>query len=160
MNHKKINWIMYQYIDQLTKLDLIIVFLFLFSVLSYVLVLPQYEENLDAITQENTELQLEVKKIIKQQNIQNIADKVLTGTPIIEISKSYQYAEVQVLDAKYDPQNQQVQLQLQGEISNLINATNNLKQYQNIQLLSLNLIQDDLKKQPNLNIVWQVQIHS
>ncbi|MDH0032173.1 MULTISPECIES: hypothetical protein [unclassified Acinetobacter] len=157
MNHQKIKWIICQSIDQLTKIDLIIAFLGLFSVFSYLLVLPQYEQNLDAITAENAELQREVKRNIKQQDIQNIASKTLTGTPLIEISKSYQYANAQVLDAKYDPQNQQVQLQLQGEISNLIDTTNHLKQYQNIQLLSLSLVQDDLKKQPNLNIIWQVQ---
>ena len=157
MNHQKIKWIICQSIDQLTKIDLIIAFLCLFSVFSYLLVLPQYAQNLDAITAENTELQHEVKRSIKQQDIQQVSNKTLTGTALIEIAKSYQYAEVQVLDAKYDPQNQQVQLQLQGEIGNLIASTNDLKQYQNIQLLSLSLVQDDLKKQPHLNIVWQVQ---
>lgn len=157
MNHQKIKWIVCQAIDQLTKIDLIIAFLCLFSVFSYLLVLPQYEQNMNAITAENTELQHKVKRSIKQQDIQQVSNKTLTGTALIEIAKSYQYAEVQVLDAKYDPQNQQVQLQLQGEIGNLINTTNHLKQYQNIQLLSLSLVQDDLKKQPNLNIIWQVQ---
>ena len=47
----------------------------------------------------------------------------MSGTALIEITKSYQYADVLVEDAKYDPQNQQVQLQLNGEISNLMNAT-------------------------------------
>lgn len=157
MNHQKLKWVMYHSIDQLTKIDLIIAFLCLFSVFSYVLVLPQYEQNLGAITAENIELQHEVKRNIKQQDIQQVSNKTLTGTVLIEITKSYQYAGIQVLDAKYDPRNQQVQVQLQGEISNLIDATNHLKQYQNIQLLSLNLVQDDLKKQPNLNVIWQVQ---
>ena len=138
-------------------LDIHLAFLCLFSVFSYLLVLPQSEQNMNAITAENTELQHKVKRSIKQQDIQQVSNKTLTGTALIEIAKSYQYAEVQVLDAKYDPQNQQVQLQLQGEIGNLINTTNHLKQYQNIQLLSLSLVQDDLKKQPNLNIIWQVQ---
>lgn len=157
MNHQKIKWVVCQAIDQLTKIDLIIAFLCLFSVFSYLLVLPQYEQNLDAITVENAELQREVKRNIKQQDIQQVSSKTLTGTALIEIAKSYQYAEVQVLDSKYDPQNQQVQLQLQGKIANLIDTTNDLKQYQNIQLLSLSLVQDDLKKQPNLNVIWQVQ---
>lgn len=157
MNPQKFKWVMYQSIDQLTKIDLMIAFLCLFSIFSYLLVLPQYEQNLNTIMHENTELQREVKKSIKQQDIQHVSSKTLVGTALIEISKSYQYANVQVLDAKYDPQNQQVQLQLQGEISELIEATHNLKQYQNIQLLSLSLVQDDLKKQPNLNVVWQVQ---
>lgn len=157
MNHQKIKWIICQSIDQLTKIDLIIAFLCFFSVFSYLLVLPQYAQNLNTITVENAELQREVKRNIKQQDIQQVSNKTLTGTALIEIAKSYQYAEVQVVDAKYDPQNQQVQLQLQGKISNLIDTTNHLKQYQNIQLLSLSLVQDDLKKQPNLNIVWQVQ---
>ena len=157
MNHQKIKWIICQSIDQLTKIDLIIAFLCFFSVFSYLLVLPQYAQNLNTITTENAELQREVKRNIKQQDIQQVSNKTLTGTALIEIAKSYQYAEVQVVDAKYDPQNQQVQLQLQGEIGNLIASTNDLKQYQNIQLLSLSLVQDDLKKQPNLNVVWQVQ---
>lgn len=157
MNHQKIKWLMYQSIDQLTKIDLIIAFLCLFSIFSYLWVLPQYEHNLDAITYENMELQQEVKRNIKQQDIQQVSNKTLIGTTLIEIAKSYQYADIQVLDAKYDPQNQQVQLQLQGEIGNLIASTNDLKQYQNIQLLSLSLVQDDLKKQPNLNVTWQVQ---
>ncbi|MBC9229265.1 hypothetical protein HI850_007985 [bacterium SPL81] len=157
MNHQKIKWIICQSIDQLTKIDLIIAFLCLFTVFSYLLVLPQYAQNLDTITAENAELQHEVKRSIKQQDIQQVSNKTLTGTALIEIAKSYQYAEVHILDAKYDPQNQQVQLQLQGEISDLVDTTNHLKQYQNIQLLSLNLVQDDLKKQPNLNIIWQVQ---
>lgn len=157
MNHQKIKWIICQSIDQLTKIDLIIAFLCSFSVFSYLLVLPQYAQNLDTITAENAELQREVKRSIKQQDIQQVSSKTLAGTALIEIAKSYQYAEVQVLDAKYDPQNQQVQLQLQGEIGNLIASTNDLKQYQNIQLLSLSLVQDDPKKQPNLNIIWQVQ---
>ncbi|KXZ69139.1 hypothetical protein [Acinetobacter venetianus] len=157
MNHQKIKWIICQSIYQLTKIDLIIAFLCFFSVFSYLLVLPQYAQNLNTITTENAELQREVKRNIKQQDIQQVSNKTLTGTALIEIAKSYQYAEVQVVDAKYDPQNQQVQLQLQGEIGNLIASTNDLKQYQNIQLLSLSLVQDDLKKQPNLNVVWQVQ---
>lgn len=160
MNHQKIKWIVYQSINQLIRLDIITTFLFLFSIFSYLLVLPQYEKNLDAITAENIELLHEVKRNIKQQDIQQVSSKSLTGTALIEIAKSYQYADVQVLDAKYDPQNQQVQLQLQGKISNLIDTTNHLKNYQNIQLLSFSLVQDDLKKQPNMNIIWQVQERS
>lgn len=157
MNPQKFKWVMCQYIDQLTKIDLLIAFLCLFSILSYLLVLPRYEQNLNTIMDENTELQSQVKKSIKQQDIQHVSSKILEGTTLIEISKSYQYANIQVLDAKYDPQNQQVKLQLQGEISKLIETTHDLKQYQNIQLLSLSLVQDDLKKQPNLTVVWQVQ---
>lgn len=150
---------MYQYIDHFTKIDFIIAFLFLFSVFSYLFVLPQYEQNMNVITDKNEELQREIKRDIKQQDIQHDSNKNLIGTALIEISKLYQYAEVTVLDAKYDPQNQQVQLQLQGKISNLIKATNHLQQYKNIELISLNLIQDDLKMQPKLNVVWQVQAH-
>ncbi|MBJ9738944.1 hypothetical protein I5523_04705 [Acinetobacter oleivorans] len=157
MNRQKIKWVVCQSIDQLTRIDLIIAFLCLFSIFSYLLVLPQYEKNLNVIVAENIKLQHEVKRNIKQQNIQQVSSKILSGTALIEITKSYQYADVLVEDAKYDTQNQQVQLQLNGEISNLMNATNQLKNYQNIHLLSLSLVQDDLKKQPTLNIIWQVQ---
>lgn len=157
MNQKRIAWVLNQAVDGLNKFDFITLFLLVFFLASALWVLPEYETNLSNVQSDSQSVRKELKQYRKQQNPQTSATKVLLGAPVIEISKAYSHQNIQVLDAKYDPEGHQLQLTVSGAIQTLLNTTHDLEQYQNIKLLGFSIVQNEIKNQPTVQVTWQVQ---
>lgn len=157
MNQKKIAWFVHQKIDSLTKLDFIILFSFLLFVILSIWVLPEYEKNLNDLQKDIQSTRTVLKQQYKEKNTQLSKSKTLLGAPVIAISTVYVNQNVQVLDAKYDVNGHQLQLTVSGPIVDILSVTQDLDQYQNVDLLSIGVNQNDIKNQPAVQILLQVQ---
>lgn len=161
MNRKKIYWEIEKKLYQLHPLDAGILFFIFFILFIYSLVIPQYEKNLHLLNQYHEE----ISSAIQQKKIQNSAllplqDKVLAGTPLVEVAKFYKQEEIQVIDSKYDQKSEQIQFQLEGEVKPFLKVSKYLQTFSNLELLNITITQNERDRAPELLITWQVKVAS